>query len=498
MSGSCSLKSLLLASLGGAAGWWIAKWGVRVYALTANPPTRGWSDHLLDYTLDGRVLAYLVAISTATAVLLALAPTVYLSTLDINVTLKGGGRGATGGGRHPSLSRLLVIVEMALAVVLLAGAGSMVRSFLNLSMADLGVHTTDVTTMLLNLPKDRYRESTAQIAFFDRLKLRLESIPGIDAIAIASELPAATLRQIPYEIAGAPAVDDERRPTVPSLTIGPGYFGTLAATVLSGRDFNDFDHLSAAPVAIVNQRFASTQWPGADPLGKRLRLFDRTTAGAWRTVVGVVSNVEQNARDLARARSRWCTSPTANSRGGAGHVGARTIATPAGSLATAFRRAVQAVDADLPIWIGPFALDNVLLSMGNYWSIGNDAALFVVFAAIALLLASIGLYAVIAHAVSQRTQEIGVRIAIGAGARDILALVSRQALLPIVIGLTIGLTASLGVTPMLKSQLVDVSPTDPTTLIVAATVLAVSATLGCWIPARRALLVDPLVALRHD
>ena len=489
------VESLMLSALGGAAGWWIAKWSVRVYALTANPPTRGWSDHLLDYTLDGRVFGYLLVISIATALLFGLAPAIYLSKLDIHETLKDGGRGG-GGRRRTSLSRLLVIGEMALAVVLLSGAGAMVRSFLNMSTADLGVRTADVTTMLLNLPKERYREPAAQIAFFDRLKLRLDAIQGVDSIAIAAELPAANLRPLPYEIAGAPPVDDQRRPTVPALTVGPAYFGTLAATILAGRDFNDFDGASAVPVAIVNQRFASTHWPGEDPLGKRLRLFEGTVPGAWRTVVGVVSNVVQNAADRQAhdpavyrpyrqqpERTMWVL------------VQSRVAA---GNLAAAFRRESQAVDADLPIWIGPFALDDLLLSMGNYWSLGNDAALFVVFASIALLLASMGLYAVIAHAVSQRTQEIGVRIAIGATARDILTLVLRQGLRPMAIGLTIGLAASLAVMPILKSQLVRVSSADPISLAIAAAVLVAAATLGCVIPARRATRVDPVVALRHD
>ncbi len=214
------VESLMLSALGGGAGWWIAKWSVRVYELTANPPTRTWSDHLLDYTMDGRVFAYFLAISVASALLFGLAPAAYLSRLDVNGTLKDGGRGG-GGGRRAPLSRLLVIGEMALAVVLLAGAGALVRSFLNVSTADLGVRTANVTTMLLGLPRDRYRSSTEQIAFFDRLTTRLEATPGIESIAIADQLPAGSAKRIPYEIAGAPPVDAERRPTVPALTVGP-------------------------------------------------------------------------------------------------------------------------------------------------------------------------------------------------------------------------------------------------------------------------------------
>ncbi len=489
------VESLLVSAMGGIAGWWIAKWSVRAYELTANPPTRAWSEHLLDYTMDGRVFFYLLAISIATAILFGFAPAVYLSRLDINGTLKDGGRGAVGGQRRAPLSRLLVIGEMALAVVLLAGAGALVRSFLNLSRADLGVHTANITTMLLSLPQDRYHGPAAQVDFFDRLKARLDATPGVESIAIASQLPAATLRSLPYEIAGTPPVDSQRRPTVSALTIGPAYFSTLDAAVRSGRDFNDFDGVSGAPVAIVNQRFAAMHWPGEEPLGKRLRMFDGTTPGAWLTVVGVAPNVVQNYD--VQTHDPLVYRPYLQQPERAMWVIVRSRL-PAGSLATTFRREIQTIDADLPIWIGPYTLDQRLAGMGNYWSIRNDAALFVVFAAIALLLASIGLYAVIAHSVSQRTQEIGVRIAIGAGARDILALVLAQGIRPLGIGLTIGVAASLAVTPILKSQLVGVSPVDPLTLIVTSAVLIGSAALGCLIPARRAMHVDPVVALRHD
>ena len=207
------VESVMLSALGGAAGWWIAKWSVRAYELTANPPARAWSDHLLDYSMDGRVFVYLSAISVAAALLFGLTPAAHLSKLDINGTLKDGGRGAAGGGRGHRLSGLLVVGEMALAVVLLAGAGVMVRSFLSMSTADLGVRTANVTSMFLNLPRDRYRGATEQIAFFDRLKTRLETMPGVESLAIANELPAASLRPRPLRDCRRRA---SRRPASPN------------------------------------------------------------------------------------------------------------------------------------------------------------------------------------------------------------------------------------------------------------------------------------------
>lgn len=487
------VESLMLSALGGIAGWWIAKWCVRAYEIAANPPTRTWSDHLLDYTMDWRVFGYLLVMSIATAVLFGLAPAAYLSNLDINGTLKDGGRG--GGGRRTPLSRLLVTAEMALAIVLLAGSGALVRSFLNISTVDLGVRTANITTMLLSLPQERYRDGPEQMAFFGRLRARLEATPGIESVAIANQLPAGGAKPLPYEIAGAPPVDSEHRPTVGALTIGPAYFGTLDAAVRSGRDFDDFDGESGAPVAIVNEQFAALHWPGEDPVGKRLRMFDGPTPGAWLTIVGVASNVVQNY-DLS-THDRVVYRPYRQQPERAMWLLVRSRVAN-GSLATAFRREIRAIDADLPIWLGPFTLDERLAGMGNYWSIRNDAALFVVFAAIALLLASIGLYAVVTHSVSQRTQEIGVRIAIGATARDILTLVVGQGMFPLAIGLALGLIGSVAIVPVLKSQLVRVSPADPISLAAACIVLVFSAGLGCVIPALRAMRVDPVVALRHD
>jgi predicted permease len=488
------VESLTLSVFGGALGWWIATWGVRAYELAANPPTRTWSDHLLDFAMDGRVFEYLLTISIVTALVFGLAPALALSRLDINSTLKDGARGASGG-RRTSLSRLLVIGEMALAVVLLAGAGALVRSFVNMSITDLGVRTDDVTTMLLNLPKERYSGAEAQIAFVDRLSGQLTATPGVESLSIASQLPGGSAKRLPYEIAGAPPVDEQRRPTVSTLTVGSAYFSTLAAPLLSGRDFNQFDGIAAPPVAVVNQQFASTYWPGDDPIGKRLRLFDGVTAGAWLTIVGVASNVVQNPDLQTRDPLVYRPFRQQPEPGIWFVVRARV---PAGPLAAGLRAKIRDIDADLPIWLGPFTLNQRLAGMGNYWNIRTNAALFVVFAAIALLLASVGLYAVVAHAVGQRTQEIGIRLAIGATARDIVALVLAQGLAPLGVGLALGLAGSLAVTPLLKSQLVRVSPIDPLTLFAASAVLLVSAIVGCLIPARRALRVDPVVALRHD
>jgi putative ABC transport system permease protein len=378
------------------------------------------------------VFLYSLAVSVCGALLFGLAPLPYLSKLDVNGALKDGGRGNSIGGRGHQLSGVLIVGEMALAVVLLAAAGVMVRSFLSMATANLGVRPSGVTSMFLSLPQDRYRDTAAQISFFDRLTTRLETTPGVTSLTIATELPAASVRPVPYEVAAAAPVDAERRPTVSVLTIGPNYFETLGAAMSSGRDFGDFDGVSSAPAAIVNQAFATMHWPGEDPLGKRLRLFDGTTPSGWLAVVGIVSNITQNTTDR-QVHDPVVYRPYRQQPRGAMWVIVRAGA-PVGGLAPVFRREVRAIDADLPIWIGPSALNELMAAMGNYWRLGENAALFGVFAAVALILASIGLYAVVASAVHRRTQEIGIRIAIGATAKDVLKFVSKQGMLPSVIG----------------------------------------------------------------
>jgi putative ABC transport system permease protein len=316
----------------------------------------------------------------------------------------------------------------------------------------------------------------------------------VESIAFSHTQPTDFALTLPYEFAGASPVDEQRRPVLSALIISPGYFRTLGAAVLSGREFTDSDDGSGIPVVIVNQRFATKFWPGEGSLGKRLRLFDGTTPGAWLTVVGVVSNIVQNDYTGQRIDPLIYVPYRQKQRSGGMLAIARTRVPPE-SLGTAFRREIQALDSDVP-FVGVSTLAERLA--GNYRKTRSVGVLFSMFAAMALLLASVGLYAVIAHSVSQRTQEIGIRTAMAATARDVLALVFRQGMRPVGCGLAIGLAAALAVTPLLKSQLVQVSPADPITYGVAAAVLVVSAMLGCLIPARRATRVDPVVALRSE
>jgi putative ABC transport system permease protein len=489
------VESVLLSCLGGVGGWWIAKWGVRAYQL-AMAQKASWL--ILDYTMDRTVLAYLIAISIGTGILFGIAPALRLSRLDINTALKDGTRSATTSGRARSLSTALVAGEMALAIVLLAGAGVMIRSYLKIHTANMGVKTANllVGTQWGGFPLGRYPTPESRISYFDRLKAQLEAVPGVESVATASVLPSWRSRPLPYESSGEPPVEPARRPQVEVMAISPGYFHTMGAAVISGRGFGTSDSPNSLPVAIVNQRFASILWPGKDPLGRRLRLFEGSTAGSvpgpWLAVVGVASNIIQN--DVNRQEfGPVIYLPYRQQAEGSAWFLARTRIPPA-SLVAVFRRELRTVDPALPIY-GPFLLTDRLEA---FWDNRFYGAIFLVFAALALLLASIGLYAVIAHSVSQRTQEIGLRMALGATAHNVLYLVFRQGMLPLGIGLSIGLAASLALNRLFTSLLVQVSPSDPLTLALTSTVLILAAIIGCVIPARRAMRLDPAAALRHD
>lgn len=497
------VESVMLSSVGGAFGWLIAIGSVRAYELFAALPSA--YDHW-DYALDYRVFAYLVASSITTGLLFGLAPALRLSKLDINIALKDGSRGATAGRNRKNLSAFLVAGEMAFAMVLLAGAGLMLRSFLKIYTADLGVKTANLLTASVRLPVARYPDRPAQVSFFERLTARLKALPDVDSVALTGSLPGLYAPRLPYELAGAPPSDPQRRPALAEVAIGPDYFRTLGAAVLSGRDFSQFDAASAIPVAIVNQRFAGQFWPGEDPIGKRLRFFSGKTADAWRTVVGVASNVIQNDTTGQTfdpvVYIPFRQEPVADAPVTQMAVVARTRVNPA-VLTPAFRREIQVIDSELLIYSGLGSVEGPLpltesLALNNYWSKGVNATLFLVFATIALLLAAVGLYAVIAHSVSRRTQEIGIRMAVGAPPRDILKLVFLQGMSPLGIGVIVGLAGSLALTRVLKSELVQVSPADPVTLIGVSALLTLSALLGCWVPARRATRVDPVIALRHE
>jgi predicted permease len=484
------IESLLLAGVAGLLGWLIAFAGLRAFdhaTFSARRPS--W----IDFSMNLHVFAYLAAISIGAGILFGLAPAFRLSKVDVNSAVKDGGHGASGARRGQRLASALVIFEMVLCIVLLSGTSLMIRSAVNTYSAPLGVNATNVLTMWINLPEAKYPRPEDQVSFYRRLKTKLESLPGVEVASLTSALPINFVQYFSYEIDGRPSVDPALRPVTGGLVIGADYFSVMQVRPSRSRAFTESDGIAGSPVAIVNETFAAKAWPGEDPIGQHLRLTRGGSLASPLTVVGVVPDIQQNfQRPMDRAPMVYLPYAAEPQRVMA--LIARTQVPPL-TLSEAFRREVQSLDENLPVWEMNSLEDLVARSRLN---VGLFAMLFTIFAGVALVLAAIGLYAVIAHSVSQRTREIGVRMAFGGTTRDIVRLVFSQGLWRIVAGLAIGLPLGAAVTFALRAVLVGVAPGDPLSLAGAALVLILAGLLGCAIPARRAVRVDPVIALRCD
>jgi len=352
----------------------------------------------------------------------------------------------------------------------------------------------------MRLLAGEYPSPAARLRYFDRLEVQLRTISGIEDASMASAIPVDGGRSQSIEIEGKPGPSDAEEP-VQFLTAGSDYFRVVRASAISGRDFDDGDHVAALPVSIVNQSFAARFWPGEQPLGKRLRPTVGNTPGEWRTVVGVVPNIMQGNPLRQQFRPVVYVPFRQEPAERRAFFLVRT-GMPPEQVARAVQAGVQKLDPDVILedfttLKASFAFRRDRMDLGHA-ELGKHAAVAPIFALMALLLAAIGLTAVIAHSVSQRTKEIGVRMAIGAAPHDIRRLIFREGMRPAALGLIVGLTVSLAVNRILQSQLVGVSPYDPVTLATASLVLILVALLACHIPSRRALRVDPAVALRHD
>ncbi len=483
------IESVILSSAGGFLGWLFALAGLRWFDVGTGGVTKPpW----LNLSLDRTAFTYLAAVSIGAGILFGLVPALRLARIDVNSAMKDGGQGIAGGRGVLSVSNLLVVFEMALCIILLAGAGLMIRSTVNLYGAPLGVNTADLLTVQVNLPEAKYPLPGDQVAFHRILKARLDSLAGVEGKAITSNLPLGRWVSFPYELEGK-ASEPDRSPQIGAIVTNPAYFPIMQVKPRRGRTFTDSDGVAGVPVVLVNESFARKYWPGENALGKHLRLVKKGAVQPWLTVVGVLTDILQNARRPLEhdpliylpyteepQREMFIVSRT--------HIPPRT-------LVQAFRRTVQNIDPNLAVYDAR-TLENRLA--GSRLSVSLLGGMFSVFAGIALLLASLGLYAVIAHSISQRTQEIGVRMAIGGTRRDILRLVYAQGMRPLLVGIALGLPAAFAIAYVLRMLLVGVSPGDPLTFVLVVLVLVLAGVLGCAMPAWRAVHVDPIVALRYE
>ncbi|HEX2095286.1 MAG TPA: ABC transporter permease [Longimicrobiaceae bacterium] len=481
-------ESLLLALLGGAAGVVLAVWGLDALGAMIPATLLRYVPQMAHLGIDGAVLGYTLLLSFGTGILFGLVPALQASRPDLASTLKEGDRGSAGV-RRGRLRSTLVVSEVALALVLVTATGLMVKSFLRQLSANPGFRPERSLVFWLNLPEARYREGERIVAFQDALVERLRSLPGVESVGTVDPLPlTGEGRERRFTVEGRPVLTPADTPWANLRVASPGYFQAIGIPLLRGRGFTDADREGAPGVALVSQAMAEQFWPGEDPVGKRVVV----QGGRPREVVGVVGDVaDWRAGNRSPAFLYIPYTQAASPRIG---VVVRTR-NDALTAAAAVRRAVFTLDPEQPVH-ALRSMDEVLSEALIAQRI--NAVMLSVLAGIALLLAVVGVYGVVAYSVARRTHEIGVRVALGASTGDVLRLVVGQGMRPVLLGVALGVLGALAVSRLLSAILWGVSATDPATLAGVPALLAGVAVLACWLPARRAARVDPMVALRSE
>ncbi len=485
-------ESLVLSLGGGAIGlllaWWGAEWLVN---LAPNGLPRA-----TDTTLDLRVLGFTLLVSALTGLLFGLAPAWHVSKPDLTFALKEGGRGAGGGSRGNRVRQGLIVAQVAVAFVLLTGAGLLLHSFWKLQRVDPGFDPRNLLTFRLSLPATKYREPQQIETFHGQLQERLRALPGVANASAATVVPLTGQNaQLGFSIEGAPTEPNRPFPHESfHRVVRPGYLQTMGIPLVAGRDFDARDTREANAVVIINETLARRHFPNQNPLGRRINpSFATDSRGIlWREIVGVVKDVHHAG--LNAEPGAECYVPHQQAPFGNITVVARATREP-GSLIAAVRGQVQALDRDLPVYNIKTLDEYLVLSVAQQ---RFQTLLLAIFAGLALLLVAVGLYGVMAYSVAQRTHELGLRVALGAQTRDVLRLVVAHGLGLTLAGVVIGVAGALALTRVMKTLLYGISATDPLTFLGVAALLIAVALLACYLPARRATKVDPMVALRHE
>jgi len=422
-----------------------------------------------------------------------LAPALQTSHLELSETLKEGGRAGSGSQRAQRLRGAFIVAEVALTLALLVGAGLLIRSARRLQEVNPGYKTDHLLTLQLRLPRTKYPEGAQVASFFERLRERLSALPGVEAASAASGILLPKLANSSnFTIENKPQDPREQQLDLPFDSVQPNYFQMMGIQLLSGREFTDQDARDKPEVAIVNETFVKRYFQNEAPIGKRFTFGFGNNNPQWITIVGVVRDTRRQGLDQPIRIESWMPHAQAPSR--SMQVVLRTTGDPL-ALTQATREAVWSLDRDLPIsrieTMEQILSENVAQRRLNMLLLG-------LFAMVALILAAVGIYGVMSYAVTQRTHEIGIRMALGAQTRDVLRLVVLQGMGLALTGVVIGLVATFILTRLMASLLFGVSATDPITFAAIAALLTGVALVACWIPARRAAKVDPMVALRFE
>jgi putative ABC transport system permease protein len=483
-------ESMLLSLTSGALGFFVAVWGIDL--LVACSPAD--LPRIKEVTVDLRVLGFTLAVSLLTGILFGLLPALQASRPHLIESVKAGGRGAMSGVNRQRMRSGLMVAEIALSLMLLVGAGLLIKSFLRLQAVNPGFSSRNVLTMQLDLSGPNYKKGAQVIAFHDQLLERIKMLAGVEHVSTRSFVPVATDASFAYLLFHI----DGRQPDASEQTVAfynavsPDYFQTMMIPLRKGRSFSDRDVRGTQNVAVVNETLARRYFGDEDAIGKRITLEDNPKEEDWITVVGVVGDTKP--RELQKEAVAELYMPYDQQPEPGMALMIRTSSADAG-VATAVRSEVLALDKNQPVY-SIRKLESVLSE-----SVATPrfrTLLLAVFAGLALILAAVGIYGVISYAVSQRTQEIGIRMALGAQAADVLKLVVKGGMTLALIGVALGLAGSFALTRLMTTLLFGVKPTDATTFAIVSVGLIVVALFACFVPARRATKVDPLVALRYE
>jgi predicted permease len=486
------IESVMLGLVSGIFGLALSIVGVRLFDRAVSGVGK---PYWIQFTIDGTVLAFLVVICVVTGILFGLAPALQVSRTNVNELLKETGRSGGTGVRARRFTSAMVIFEVALTIVLLVGAGLMVRSFLKLYSMELGINIDRLLISQMVLAEQKYPSPEERAIFIDRLVTRLSSMPGTAAGALTTNPPLTGGSQPRMEVDGRPAQDRTRAPRVTSVSVSDNYFEAVQMPVRRGRAFGLRDGTLGHEAAIVNERFVSQYFTNEDPIGRRIRLFpdDETLPAQVLTIVGVVPTVRQaSLQDVDPDAVVFKPLRLDPPRGMA--IVVRTLGEP-GAAANVLRQAVRDVDPDQPLF-NVQSMPEALAEARWPWRVFG--AMFAIFAAIALVLSAVGIYAVTAYSVTQRTQEIGVRMAMGAQDGQVSWLILRRGLVHLSVGLVIGLLGSYFASRLLQGIIVQLRPGDPVTFAGITLLLLVVTVAACLLPARRAMRLDPVAALRAE
>jgi putative ABC transport system permease protein len=478
-------ETTLISVLGGAGGLLLAHWGL--YALLKLP--QGFVN-TKEATLDSRVLLFALGVSIITGWIFGLLPALQLARPELQSFLKEGARGSGESSRWNRVRGAFVVVQVALSLILLVSAGLLIRSFDKLLRVDVGFKTERLLTLEYRLPRSKYKEPTTQWNFHHQVVERLQQVPGVQSASLVRGLPfsgngGTTAIVLPDREPPPKGME----PEVMINTAMPNYFETIGIPLIQGRVFGNEDQANTPPVVVINQTMARRFWPNQDPLGKQIKFVQ---GGSMATVVGVVGDAKHYWLEEEQKPQVYDT--FSQGPGLFATAVIRTSVEPL-SLTEPVRQAIWKVDADQPMWkirTVEFLVDRSTADRRFLM------ALMGIFATLALVLTIIGLYGVISYLVNQRTQEIGIRMALGAQMRDILRMVLRQGMLLVLTGVALGLAGAWMLTRLMSRLLYQVSATDPLTFAAISLLLIAVALLACYIPARRATKVDPLVALRYE